>query len=162
MPTRDAVTQIRAGLADALAWHEAHATFDAAVKGLAPRFRGRRPDGFEHSAWQLVEHLRRAQHDLLDFCLNPSYHALKWPDDYWPAKPAPPSVGAWSKSIAAFRRDCAAFQALVRNPKYRLEGRIPHGTGQTYLREVLLVIDHNSYHVGQLVAIRQALGAWPK
>jgi len=162
MPSRDAVTAIRAGLADALAWHEAHATFDAAVKGLAPRLRGRRPDGFEHSAWQLVEHLRLAQHDLLDFCLNRSYHALSWPDDYWPAKPAPPSAGAWSKSIAAYRRDRAAFQALVRNPRRRLEDRIPHGTGQTYLREVLLAIDHNSYHVGQLVAIRQALGAWPK
>jgi hypothetical protein len=162
MPTRDARTAIRAGLADTLAWGEAHATFDAAVKGLAPRLRGRRPLGFEHSAWQLVEHLRRAQHDLLDFCLNPSYQALSWPDDYWPKKPAPPSAGAWSKSIAAYRRDRAAFQALVRNPKRGLDDKIPHGAGQTYLREVLLAIDHNSYHVGQLGSNRHALGAWPK
>lgn len=161
MPTADAEASIRDGLANALAWHEAHATFDAAVKGLAPRLRGRRPEGFPHSPWELVEHLRIAQHDLLDFCRNPSYKELAWPKAYWPAKPAPPSAGAWSKSIAAYRRDRAAFQKLVRDRAHGLEDRIPHGKGQTYLREVLLEIDHSAYHVGQLVAVRQALGAWP-
>lgn len=161
MATHDADSAIREGLADALAWHEAHATFDAAVKGLAPELRGRRPKGFPHSAWQLVEHLRLAQFDLLDFCRNPSYQAMSWPADYWAVKPTPQSARAWSASIAAYRRDRAEFQTLIRNRTHRLEDRIPHGTGQTYLREVVLAIDHNAYHVGQLISLRQALGAWP-
>ena len=160
MPTRDAVTAIRAGLADALAWHQAHATFDAAVKGLAPRLRGRRPDGFEHSAWQLVEHLRLAQHDLLDFCLNPSYRALSWPDDYWPKTAAPPNAKAWSKSVRAFHADLEAMSDLIANPKADLYAPIPHGDGQTRLREALLLADHNAYHLGELVLLRRLLGAW--
>jgi DinB superfamily len=151
---------IRDQLADALDWHEAHATLADAVDGLAPELRGRRPPGFPHSAWELLEHLRLTQRDLLEFCRNPAYRAPKWPDDYWPPSGAPPEARAWDESIANYRHDCSAFQALVRDPSINLEARIPHGEGQTYLREVLLAIDHAGYHIGQLVAVRRALGAW--
>jgi hypothetical protein len=147
-------------LADALGWHEAHATFDDAVEGLSPDLRGRRPPGFPHSPWELVEHLRLAQHDLLDFCRNPAYQAPSWPDGYWPQDAAPPGPRAWDESLRAYCDDRRAFQELVRNPAITLENRIPHGEGQTYLREVLLAIDHAAYHVGQLIAVRRALGAW--
>lgn len=151
---------IRDQLADALAWHEAHATFDDAVKGLAPDLRGQRPPGFPHSPWELVEHLRLAQHDLLEFCRNPAYRPPSWPGDYWPTQPAPPRADAWDETIRAYQRDRDAFRALVRDPAITLEAPIPHGDGQTYLREILLALDHAAYHVGQLVAVRRALDAW--
>jgi hypothetical protein len=161
MAQKEIIARIRDGVARALAWREAHATFEDAVKGLPAKLRGRRPRGFPHSPWELVEHLRRGQHDLLDFCRNPSYRAPAWPDDYWPPESAPPSSQAWAKSIAGYQRDRAALQALTRDPRHPLSARIPHGTDQTYLREILIAIDHSAYHVGQLVAVRQALGAWP-
>ena len=161
MPARDQTAAIHDSIANALAWHEAHATFDAAVKGLPLKLRGRRPKGYPHSPWELVEHIRLAQHDLFDFCRNPKYRAPSWPADYWPKKPAPPSAAAWTRSIQSYRRDRTAFQAFVRTRSRRLDDRIPHGEGQTYLREILLTIDHTAYHVGQLLAVRQALGAWP-
>lgn len=148
-------------LADALTWREAHATFDDAVNDFPPALRGRRVEGFPHSAWELVEHLRRAQHDLLDFCRNPQYEKLRWPDDYWPPEPAPSGDAAWEESVEAYRQDRAGLQEMITNPQRDLLGTIPHGTGQTYLREVLLSLDHSAYHVGQLVALRQMLGAWP-
>jgi hypothetical protein len=151
---------IREQLADALAWHEAHAAFDGAVEGLTPELRGRRATGFPHSPWELVEHLRLAQQDLLEFCRNPAYQARSWPDDYWPKGAAPPTAKAWDASIRAYRSDREELRALVRDPAITLESRIPHGKGQTYLREILLAIDHAAYHVGQLVAVRRALGAW--
>lgn len=151
---------IRDQLADALAWHEAHATFDDAVRDLPADLRGRRVAGFPHTAWELVEHVRLTQHDLLDFCRNSAYRAPLWPEAYWPKTPAPADGRAWDGSLAAYVQDRQAFQALVRDPALDLEATIPHGEGQTYLREVLLAIDHAAYHVGQLVAIRRALGAW--
>lgn len=150
----------RTQLADALAWHQAHATFEDAVHGLPSELRGRRAAGFPHSPWELVEHIRLTQHDLLDFCRNPEYETPAWPDAYWPKTPAPPDARAWEASVAAYGRDRTAFQALVRDPSIDLEAKIPHGQGQTYIREVLLAIDHAAYHVGQLVAVRRALGAW--
>ncbi len=151
---------LREQLARALAWKEAHATFDDAVSDLAPELHGRRATGFPHSPWELVEHLRLAQHDLLDFCRNAKYRAPKWPEDYWPSDPAPPSNAAWDRSIAQYRRDRSEFEAFTRDTAVDLDARIPHGDGQTYGREILLAIDHAAYHVGQLVAVRQALGAW--
>jgi len=151
---------IRDQLADALSWHEAHATFDDAVDGLAPDLRGQRPTGFPHSPWELVEHLRLAQRDILEFCRNPKYRTPSWPDEYWPKSSSPPDSKAWDASIAAYRDDRRALQALARDPAIALEGRIPWGDGQTYGREVLLALDHAAYHVGQLVAVRIALGAW--
>lgn len=151
---------LRAHLIKLLDWGDAHVTFDAAVKGISPAARGAVPEGLDHSPWQLVEHLRRAQHDILDFCRNPGYVELSFPKDYWPPKAAPPSEAAWKESIAAFHRDRDALRKRAEDTAVDLFARIPHGTGQTYLRELLLVADHNAYHVGQLVAVRQALGDW--
>ena len=143
-----------------LAWEDAHVGFDAAVDGLPSALRGAVPPGLPHSAWQLVEHLRRGQHDILEFCVNPNYRELKWPDDYWPAAPQPPSEGAWDESVEAFRADRSALQRLALDASVDLDATIPHGTGQTYGREILLAADHTAYHVGQLVLVRRALGAW--
>ena len=147
-------------LAEALAWSHAHADFDKAVKDFPPERRGRRVHGLPHSAWEILEHLRLAQHDILDFSRNPKYEELKWPDDYWPPAPEPPDDKAWDKSVAAFKRDRRAVQKLAADPKLKLDKKIPHGKGQTYLREILLVLDHNAYHVGELVQLRRLLGAW--
>lgn len=154
---------MRDQIAHALNWGEAHADFDRAVAGLAPELRGRRADGLPHSAWELLEHLRISQRDLLDFATNPDYESKSWPDDYWPPSPTPPSALAWDESVAAFIRDRTALQKLVRNKRIKLDSKIPHAkkASQTYLRDVLLVLDHNAYHVGELVALRQLLGAWP-
>jgi hypothetical protein len=143
-----------------LDWEDAHATFDAAVNGLAPKLRAATAPGLPHSAWQILEHLRLAQHDILDFCVNPHYKELRWPQDYWPEGPAPPSDKAWDESVAAYGRDREALKTLALDPAIDLFARIPHGSGQTYLRELLLVADHTAYHVGQLVDVRRALGAW--
>jgi hypothetical protein len=155
---------LRAQLAKLLDWHEAHADFDSAVAGVPFDKQGEVPEGAPHSLWQLLEHLRIAQQDILEFCVDPNYNEqhkdVTWPDDYWPATPAPPDAGAWDKSVAAYIRDRESMKALVRDASIDLFGRIPHGTGQTYLREVLLVVDHGAYHVGQLVMVRQLLGIW--
>jgi uncharacterized damage-inducible protein DinB len=152
---------MKAQLAKALAWGDAHAGFDRAVQDFPPALRGRRVRGLPHSAWEILEHLRIAQHDILDFARNPKYETLDWPADYWPPSPAPPDTRAWERSVTAFKRDRTAIQRLVTNPRIRLDRRIPHGQGQTYQREVLLVLDHNAYHVGELVQLRRLLGAWP-
>ncbi len=110
--------------------------------------------------WQLVEHLRIAQADILEFCRTAKYKEKKWPDDYWPTPLGPRNAAAWTRSIAAYRRDRKALQRLAANPKIDLFAAIPHGTGQTYLREILLVADHNAYHIGQIVAVRRLLGIW--
>jgi hypothetical protein len=151
----------REQLAAVLAWGDAHATFETAVAGLAATLRGVQPAGLPYSAWQLLEHLRLTQRDILEFCRNPEYHELSWPDDYWPREVSPPSEEAWDESIRGFQRDRAEMQALARNPSTNLEARVPAGSGQTYLREILLVADHTAYHVGQLVLVRRLLGAWP-
>ncbi len=153
-------SSLRAQMAKLLDWEDAHLSFDAAVEGVPLKLRGTAPAGLPYSPWQLLEHLRLAQHDILDFCRNPDYRELHWPDDYWPASAVPPKRGDWDESIAQFRRDRAALQALAADPKIDLHARIPHGSGQTYLRELLLVADHTAYHVGQLVTVRRALGAW--
>ena len=151
---------LRAHLKKILNWEDAHVGFDAAVKALAPPLRGIAPKGFPHSPWELLEHIRRTQADILDFCRNPGYKELAWPADYWPESAAPPTDKAWDESIAAVRRDRARLEGLAEDASIDLFARIPHGTGQTYLRELLLVADHNAYHVGQLVAVRHGLGAW--
>ena len=152
---------LRVQLAEFVDWHHAHLGFDAAVKGIPPRLRGVVPKGFAHSIWQVVEHIRIAQADILDFCINPTYvHDMTWPDDYWPRTPAPRSAGAWTKAIAAIRRDRKAMQRLAMNPRIDLFAKIPHGSGQTYMRELLLVGDHAAYHISHIVDIRRALGNW--
>jgi hypothetical protein len=138
----------------------AHARFDDTVKDLPEKLRGVKPNGLPHSAWMLLEHLRLAQWDILEFSHNSKYKAPKWPDDYWPNTEAPPSAAAWNASIQQFRKDLKAMQDLVANPKTDLYARIPWGDGQTVLREALLVADHNAYHLGQLVDVRRLLGVW--
>jgi hypothetical protein len=151
---------IRDHLVRVLDWEEAHVGFDKAVDGIPVDKRGARAPGFEHSPWQLLEHMRLAQDDILDFCVNPSYvHNLKWPDDYWPA-PAPPSADAWKDSIALFARSRDKLKTVARDVE-DLTAKVPTGKGnQTYLRAILVVADHTAYHVGQLVALRRALGIW--
>jgi hypothetical protein len=138
----------------------AHLDFDAALADLPVKLRGARPKGVPHTPWRLLEHMRIAQRDILEFSRNPKHVSPKWPDGYWPKGDAPPSSAAWKRSLAAFRADLAAMQKLVADPKTDLFARIPHGDGQTILREALLVADHNAYHLGQLVVVRRALGAW--
>jgi len=151
---------LRAQLVKLLDWEEAHVPFDRAVKGIPPSMRGVVPNGWEHSAWQLVEHIRIAQADILEFSITAKYNAKKWPDDYWPKASAPRNAAAWSKSIAEIRTDRKKLQQLAKNPRVDLTAEIPHGTGQTYLREILLVAAHNSYHIGQIVSLRKQLGIW--
>ena len=153
-------TDVRDHLVRLLEWEDAHVGFDTAVDGIPADQRGARPAGFEHSPWQLVEHIRLAQDDIHDFCINPNYeHKLKWPDDYWPA-PAPSSDASWQASIAAFTDSREKMKTLARNVD-DLTALVPTGKGkQTYLRAILLVADHTAYHVGQLVAVRRALGIW--
>ena len=152
---------LRAQVKKLLAWEDAHTGFDAAVEGIAPERRGAKTVGIPFSPWQLLEHLRLTQHDILDFCRNPDYEEREWPEGYWPPSPAPPTPSAWEESVAAFRRDRDALEKLAADPSVDLFARIPHGSGQTYLRELLLVADHSSYHVGQMILVRRGLGIWP-
>jgi hypothetical protein len=151
---------VRKHVVELLTLGHAHATFDQAVKDLPVELRGKAPKGAEHSPWQLLEHLRLAQWDILDFSRNAKYQALKWPDDYWPKEKAPADEKVWNKSVRAFKKDLKEMCALVEDPKTDLFAKIPHGDGQTILREALLAADHNAYHVGQLVLVRRMLGAW--
>jgi uncharacterized damage-inducible protein DinB len=152
---------VREQLARVLDWHEAHVPFSKAIEGIPAAQRSAHANGFEHSPWQLLEHLRLALRDLVDFAVNPEYrHALKWPDDYWPANTTP-SEQEWNDSVAAYRADLARMQAIARDPAIDLLAPVPCGKQtQTFLRTILLAIDHNAYHVGQLVAVRRALGIW--
>jgi hypothetical protein len=152
--------QLRDHLRRLLDWSDAHVGFDAAVKGIPPRLRGVVPPALQHSPWQLVEHMRLAQADILEFCVNPKYREKTFPDDYWPRNPAPKDAATWTAAIAAFRRDRRAMEQLANDRRTDLFATIPHGSGQTYLREILLVADHNAYHVGQLILVRRALGIW--
>ena len=158
---RETTEAFRDHLVRALDWQEAHVGFDEAVEGLPPDKRGVRPPGFEHSPWQLLEHIRLAQEDLLDFCVNAKYeHTRRWPDDYWPKEPAPPNAQAWAESVASYARTREEVKALAREVE-DLTATVPTGkSSQTYLRTILVVIDHAAYHVGQLVAVRRAIGAW--
>jgi hypothetical protein len=152
---------IREHLTRLLSWEDAHTSFDSAVSHLAQSLRGVQPAGLPYSPWQLVEHLRITQHDILDFCTNPGYTELSWPDDYWPRSALPDTLLAWTEGIRQFQRDRAALQQLSGNPEIDLESTIPHGTGQTYLRELLLAADHAAYHIGELIVVRRLLGSWP-
>jgi hypothetical protein len=152
----------RAIVASSLGWEEGHASLESAVKNLAPGLRGQRPEGYPHSPWELVEHIRITQRDLLDFCRIPDYvEKLEWPRDYWPTSPTPPSSDAWDKSMADYKRDREAFARFTMETEIDLTTQIPRGKGQTYLRTILLAVDHASYHVGQIVSVRRLLGAWP-
>jgi hypothetical protein len=140
----------------------AHLDFNSALAKLPLKLRGAKPKGVPHTPWRLLEHMRIAQWDILEFCRNPRHVSPEFPEDYWPKGDGPPSATAWNNSVKAFGNDLQAMQDLVANPTTDLFARIPHGEGKTILREALLVADHNAYHLGQLVVVRRALGAWPK
>ena len=156
----DRGTELRRYIARLLDWEDAHVSFDAAVEGVAPTHRGQAAAGSPHSLWQLLEHLRITQRDILDFCRAPKYEERRWPEDYWPRNAAPVNDAAWDESVAAFRKDREELQAVALDPDIDLLARVPNGDGQTYLRELILVADHNAYHVGQMVLVRRALGIW--
>lgn len=151
---------LREHLRDLLGGGHAHLDFERAIAGLPAELRGARPSGLPHTPWRLVEHLRIAQWDILRFSVDPAHVSPAFPAGYWPAGDAPPDPGAWDRSVAAFRADLRAMMGLVADPAVDLLAPIPHGQGQTVLREALLVADHNAYHLGQLVTVRRLLGAW--
>jgi hypothetical protein len=140
----------------------AHLSFDKSVAQLPAKLRGAKSPGMPHTPWRLIEHMRLAQWDILEFSRNPRHVSPEFPEGYWPKGDAPPNAAAWNNSLKAFRKDLKALEQLVADPKTDLFARIPHGDGQTILREGLLVADHNAYHLGQLVVIRRLLGAWPE
>ncbi len=140
----------------------AHAKFDDVVGDVPVKLRGKVPPGMPHSPWMLLEHLRIAQWDIVEFSRSAKHESPKWPEGYWPPKPEPPNAGAWEKSIKGFKKDAKAMQELVADPKTDLYSPLPWGDGQTILREALLIADHNAYHLGQLVDVRRLLGAWPE
>jgi hypothetical protein len=151
---------LRKHLLELLAGGSAHAKFDDVVKGLPAKLRGTKPARFPHTAWMLLEHLRLAQWDILEFSRNARHVSPPWPGGYWPNAEGPANAESWNKSVRQFRRDLKAMQRLVADPKTDLFARIPWGDGQTILREALLVADHNAYHIAQLVDLRRMLGAW--
>src|SRR3954471_16602052 len=158
MPDEKALRKLVARLLD---WEDAHAGFDAAVADLPANLRGRAPDSLPYSPWQLLEHIRRTQADILEFCQADAYHEKEWPREYWPESAKPPSEQAWDDSVAAVRRDRKALAGMMIDSKTDLMAPVPNGTGQTYLREVLVVADHTAYHVGELIVVRRLLDAWP-
>jgi len=151
---------LRQHLLDLLHGGNAHADFEQTIEKLPANLRGVRPQGAEHSPWEILEHLRIAQWDILEFSRDPHHKSPEFPAGYWPAKPEPPNEQAWDKSVSAFRKDMKALCALVADESTDLFAKIPHGDGQTVLREALLTADHNAYHLGQLVLTRKLLGAW--
>jgi len=151
---------LRDQIAAMLRWEDAHAGIDRVAEGVPQDRWAAGAAGLPHTLWQLLEHIRLAQHDILDFCRNPGYRELRWPEDYWPPAGQTPSGEDVAATLAALRRDRDDLIAMALEPKIDLFARIPHGTGQTYLRELLLVADHTSYHLGQMVLVRRALGIW--
>jgi hypothetical protein len=153
---RDAA--LRQHLINLLTGGQAHAGFDAAIRNIPPDLHGKHPKGAAHSLWEVLEHMRIAQWDILEFSRDPGHRSPDWPGGYWPSSPAPPDAKAWQKSVRAFRKDLKAMCELVADPRVDLFAKIPHGDGQTILREALLVADHNAYHLGELIVVRRLLG----
>ncbi|MEX2402459.1 MAG: DinB family protein [Rhodothermales bacterium] len=155
----DTESELTLRLKDVLTWHSAHVDLERAVRGVPPDHRGRRPDGCPHSLWQLLEHIRLAQADILKYCTSDVYEPPTWPDDYWPLDPHPPTAEAWQQSVQALLADRAGLIELIE--EVDVEDHLLHAPEHTYLRETLLVADHTAYHVGQIVLLRRILGIWP-
>ncbi len=151
---------LRKHLVELLDGAQAHATCDNVIENFPAESRGEVPKGLPHSAWMLLEHIRISQWDILDFSRNPKYKPLKWPDNYWPNSASPSDAKAWDKSAKLFHDDLDAMKKLVLDPETDLFAQIPWGEGQTILREAMLVADHNSHHVAQLIDVRRLLGIW--
>jgi hypothetical protein len=154
-------SSLREHLVSLLRANNAHVMFDDVIEDFPPGVRGVKPQGLPYTAWQIVEHLRIALWDILEFSRNAKHVSPDFPGAYWPDTDSPPDDEAWDRSVAAFRQDLQRIEDLVRDPAVDLYAPIPHGDGQTVLREAMLVADHNAYHVGQLVLIRRLLDAWP-
>jgi hypothetical protein len=148
---------LRQHLANLLTKAEAHLDLASELKDFPRELRGRKPEGAPHTPWQLLEHIRIAQWDILEFSKNAKHKSPKWPEGYWPKTEAPPDDNAWDKSVKQVLADLKAMRNLVDDPKSDLFAKIPHGDGQTLLREALLMADHNAYHLGQLVMVRRIL-----
>ncbi len=157
MPTEDKA--LRDHLLEMLRGGSAHVDLATVVDDFPAKLTGTKSKNVPYTPWQLLEHMRMTVNDLLLFSTDPKYVAPKWPDDYWPAKETP-QAGEWEASVKALKADLAAFEGMVRDPKANLYAKIPWGDGQTLLREVLLVSQHNSYHLGEMVLMRRELGAW--
>lgn len=151
---------LRKHLLELLEGGSAHADFQKSVKDFPAELRGKRPKGAPHSPWEELEHLRITQWDILEFSRNANHESPKWPEGYWPSNPEPPDDKAWDRSVHQFCQELQSMCDLVKDESVDLYAKIPHGDGQTVLREVLLVADHNAYHLGQLVLLRRILGAW--
>ncbi len=151
---------LRQHIVELLKGGHAHAKFEDAVKGLPAKIRGAKPENFPHSPLMLVEHIRIAQWDILEFSRNAKHKSPKWPEGYWPKTAEPPSADAWDKSVEQVHADLKAMEDLVNDPKTDLFAKIAGGDGQTILREALLIADHNAYHVAQLIDVRRLLGDW--
>jgi hypothetical protein len=160
LKTMQSNTLLREQLVSLLTSKEAHADFEAAIKDLPTSLRGQRPKGAEHSPWQILEHLRIAQWDILEFAVDSKHKSPAWPEGYWPKGLAPMSAAEWDASVKSFRKDLKRLCDLIASESTDLFAKIPHGDGQTILRQALLAADHNAYHVGQLVLVRRLLGAW--
>lgn len=152
---------LREHLLSLLRGGNAHVDFEKIIADFPPELQGSKPAGLPHSAWQLLEHLRIAQWDIVEFSRNPKHVSPEFPGGYWPEFEAPPNPQAWSESVVVFRRDLKRMQKLVSDPKVDLHAGISHSAGHTILREALLLADHNSYHLGQLLILRRLLGVWP-
>jgi hypothetical protein len=153
----DNIESLRKHLVNLLTKAEAHVDIAATLKDFPPQLRGRKPKGSPHTPWQLLEHIRLGQWDILRFSVDPKHVSPKWPEGYWPKSDAPSSDKAWKESVQKFLADLDAMCDLVRDKKRDLFAPIPHGDGQTLLREALLAADHNAYHLGQLVLVRKTL-----
>ena len=151
---------LRDHLLELLRGGHAHLRLDKALADLPPELRGAKAPGLPHTIWQLLEHLRLAQWDILEFSRDPKHVSPDWPAGYWPKTEAPADGAAWEKSLESFHRDLQAMQDLVADPKTDLVAKLPWGDGQTVLREAMMLADHNAYHVAQIVSVRQILGAW--
>ncbi len=154
--------ELREHLVNLLKGGGAHVHFMDAIDGFPEAKRGAFMEGMRHTGWQLLEHVRIAQWDILEFSRNPKHVSPGFPEGYWPKTPVPPDDEAWDKTVKAFQHDLQEMIKFVKNPKTDLFAKIPHGDGQTVLREALILADHNAYHLGQLVDVRRALGAWPE
>lgn len=138
----------------------AHVSFEDSVKNIPFDKLGIKPQNLPYSIWMLVEHIRIAQADILDFSINPNYKELKWPDDYWPPEQAPKDEEAWQATLAQIQQDKQSFTKLVNKPGVDLFSPFTHGDGQNLLREAMLIADHNSYHTGQIILVRRLLNDW--
>jgi len=156
----DTDKDLRQHLVELLRGGHAHVKFDDAIADFPANLCGQKASNLPHSAWMLLEHMRIAQWDILEFSRDRKHKSPKWPEGYWPTTDDPPSTAQWNACVKQFRADLKEMEDLVKDPKTDLFAKIPWGDGQTILREVLLVADHNAYHLAQIVDVRRLLGDW--